>query len=95
MGFGIFKKLKDGIVNIGKKIAKGAKWVNDKVVKPALPYVKPLINKFIPGAGDVVEAVSDGIDGDFTKGKQYVENEIMPRFKTGLARVQTPKGIPY
>lgn len=97
MGFGIFKKLKDGIINAGKKIAQGAKWVNDKIVKPAMPVIKNVVNRFIPGAGDIVEAVSDGIDGNFDKAKRIAKDEIMPRFK-GLTRTQQvrqPQAIPY
>lgn len=41
MGWGIFKKIKDGLIKVGKKIWTGAKkvgnFLNDKIVKPLAP----------------------------------------------------------
>ena len=69
MAWGIFNKIKNGLVkayNEGKKVvgnvAKVARKVNDKFIKPALPAIKNVVNHFIPGGGKIVEAASDGID---------------------------------
>ena len=68
MAWGIFNKIKQGLKkawNFGKKVVgkvvDGAKWVNDKVVKPFKPMIKTAVNAFIPGAGAAVDVVSDGI----------------------------------
>ena len=69
MAWGIFNKIKQGLKkawNFGKKVVgkvvDGAKWVNEKVVKPFKPMIKTAINTFIPGAGAAVDVVSDGIE---------------------------------
>ena len=69
MAWGIFNKIKQGLKkawNFGKKVVgkvvDGAKWVNDKVIKPFKPLISTAVNSFIPGAGAVVDVVSDGID---------------------------------
>ena len=83
VAFGIWKKIKNGI----KKVAK---WTNDKIVKP---IVKPVLNatkKFIPFGeviSDTVEAVSDGIDGNWGTAKKVATSQfnqrIAPRLRPG------------
>ena len=62
MAWGFWNKIKKGFQKVGRAIVKGAKWVNDKVLKPFKPIVKTVANAIIPGSGVTVEAVSDGID---------------------------------
>ena len=62
MAWGFWNKIKKGFQKVGRAIVKGAKWVNDKVLKPFKPIVKTVANAIIPGSGLAVEAVSDGID---------------------------------
>ena len=62
MAWGFWNKIKKGFQKVGRAIVKGAKWVNDKVLKPFKPIVKTVANAIIPGSGVAVEAVSDGID---------------------------------
>lgn len=78
---GFWKKIKNGIKS-------GAKWLNNNIVKPV---VKPVLNaakKFIPFGdvvSDVVEAVSDGIDGNWGAAKkvatQQFNQRIVPRLR--------------
>ena len=62
MAWGFWNKIKKGFQKVGRAIVKGAKWINDKVLKPFKPIVKTVANAIIPGSGVAVEAVSDGID---------------------------------
>ena len=62
MAWGFWNKIKKGFQKVGRAIVKGAKWVNDKVLKPFKPIVKTVANAFVPGSGAAVEALSDGID---------------------------------
>lgn len=50
MAWGVFKKIKDGFIKVGKKIKEGAKkvwegtkkvagWVNEKIIQPLAPSV--------------------------------------------------------
>ena len=62
MAWGIFNKIKKGFKKIGSVFKKGINFVNDKVIKPFKPIIKTAANAFIPGAGSVIEAASDGLD---------------------------------
>ena len=70
MAWGVWNKIKKGFQKVGRAIVKGAKWVNDKIIKPFKPIVKTIgstvANVFAPGSGSIVsgavDAVSDGID---------------------------------
>ena len=70
MAWGVWNKIKKGFQKVGRAIVKGAKWVNDKIVKPFKPVVKTIAgtvaNVLVPGSGAIVnkavDAVSDGID---------------------------------
>ena len=62
MAWGIFNKIKKGFKKIGSVFKKGINFVNDKIIKPFKPIIKTAANAFIPGAGTVIEAASDGID---------------------------------
>ncbi len=62
MGFGFFKKIKDGLIKVGKKIATGFKkavgFVNDKIVQP----LAPAISKALMSSGDPkMAAIGAGI----------------------------------
>lgn len=71
MAWGFWNKIKKGFQKVGRAIVKGAKWVNDKIIKPFKPIVKKVAgtvaNVIVPGSGAVVDkavdVVSDGIDG--------------------------------
>ena len=62
MAWGIFNKIKKGFKKIGSVFKKGINFVNDKIIKPFKPIIKTAANAFIPGAGTVIEAASDGSD---------------------------------
>ena len=49
MAWGFWNKIKKGFQKVGRAIVKGAKWVNDKVLKPFKPIVKTVANAFVPG----------------------------------------------
>ena len=51
----VFKKIWDG----GKKVVKT---VNDVVIKPFKPIIKEGLNKWKPGAGNVVDIASGAVD---------------------------------
>ena len=67
MAWGIFNKIKRGFKKVGSAFKKGIQFVNDKIVKPFKPFVKAVANNFIPGAGVIVDAASDGIDAVVSK----------------------------
>ena len=70
MAWGIWNKIKKRFHKVGRAIVKGAKWVNDKIIKPFKPIVQKvgstIANAIVPGSGtvvsDAIDAVSDGID---------------------------------
>ena len=70
MAWDVWNKIKKGFQKVGRAIVKGAKWVNDRIIKPVKPVVKSVVgtvaNAFVPGSGAVaskaVDVVSDGID---------------------------------
>ena len=70
MAWDVWNKIKKGFQKVGRAIVKGAKWVNDKIIKPFKPVVKTIAgtvaNAFVPGSGAIVnkavDTVSDGID---------------------------------
>lgn len=74
MAWGIFNKIKKGFKKVGSVFKKGINFVNDKIIKPFKPIIKTAANAFIPGAGAVVDVVSDGVDaaskGDWGGAKQ-------------------------
>ena len=71
MAWGFWNKIKKGFQKVGRAIVRGAKCVNDKIIKPFKPIVKKVAgtvaNAIVPGSGAVVDkavdVVSDGIDG--------------------------------
>jgi hypothetical protein len=61
MGFGLWQKIKNGVKKVIGGIGKAAKWVHEKVLKPAAGIVKPIagvvapvIDKYLPGAGAAI-----------------------------------------
>ena len=62
MAWGLFNKIKKGFKKVGSVFKKGAQFVNDKIVKPFKPLIKAAVNKYVPGAGAIVDVASDGID---------------------------------
>ena len=70
MAWCVWNKIKKGFQKVGRAIVKGAKFVNDKIIKPFKPVVKSVVgtvaNAFVPGYGTIVsgavDTVSDVID---------------------------------
>ena len=62
MAWGLWNKIKQGFKKVGNVVKKAASFVNDKVIKPFKPVITNVADTLMPGAGRVVEAVSDGID---------------------------------
>jgi phage-related protein len=61
MAFGLWQKIKNGVKRVIGGIGKGVSFVYNKVLKPAVGFVKPiagmvtpLIDKVIPGAGSII-----------------------------------------
>ena len=88
MAWGLFNKIKKGFKKVGSIFKKAANFVNDKVIKPFKPVIKQVADKFIPGAGAIVDVASDGIDavanGDWSRAKESagnVTNWAKNRFK--------------
>ena len=89
--WGFFNKLKKGFKKIGSAFKKGLTYVNDKIVKPFKPIIKTVANRFLPGAGAVVDVASDGIDafanGDWNSlkdvGKKAVTSWAANKFGNG------------
>ena len=89
MAWGFWNKIKKGFQKMGKffkKVWDGGKkvvkTVNDVVVKPFKPLITAGLNKIKPGAGNIVDAVSSGIDvvtGD--GGIGGISNWAKQRFK--------------
>ena len=46
MAWGIWNKIKKGFQKVGRAIVKGAKWVNDKIIKPFKPIVQKVGSTF-------------------------------------------------
>lgn len=89
MAWGLFNKIKKGLVkafDAGKKVvgnvAKVARTVNDKVIKPAMPIIKNVVNRYVPGGGSFVEAASDGID-------RYTNEDGSANYKAAAGDVRT------
>lgn len=78
---GFFKKLKNGLVKAWKGIKKGARWVNNKIIKPVVKPIAnlaaPIINSIAPGVGTAIKAgvnVGSGlIDGNNDAQKQAID----------------------
>ena len=69
MAWGLWNKIKKGFKKVGKVFKKVfdvgkkvAKTVNDVVVKPFKPIIKEGLNKWKPGAGNVVDIASGAVD---------------------------------
>jgi sorbitol-specific phosphotransferase system component IIBC len=61
MGFGLFKKIKQGLKRAITGIGKAGKWVVDKVVKPVIGFaapvaekMAPILDQFKPGLGTAI-----------------------------------------
>ena len=62
MAWGLWNKIKQGFKKAGNFIKNAAAFVNNKVIKPFKPIATTVANAIIPGAGRIIEEVSDGID---------------------------------
>ncbi len=70
-----------------KKLKRGAKWINDKIIKPVAKPVLNVAKKFIPFGdvvSDVVEAVSDGIDGNWGTARNVAREQYNQRIAPRL-----------
>ena len=65
--WGFFNKVKKGLKKLGSAFKKGLTYVNDKIVQPFKPVIKSLANRFLPGAGAVVDVASNALNA-VTKG---------------------------
>ena len=63
-----------------KKLKRGAKWINDKIIKPVAKPVLNVAKKFIP-FGDVV---SDGIDGNWGTARNVAREQYNQRIAPRL-----------
>ena len=91
MAWGLYNKIKKGFKKTGAALKKFAGFINDKIVKPFKPIIKTVANRFLPGAGAVVDVASDGIDafanGDWNSlkdvGKKAVTSWAANKFGNG------------
>ena len=77
-----------------KKLKRGVKWINDKIIKPVAKPVLNVAKKFIPfgdavsdvveAVSDVVEAVSDGIDGNWGTARNVAREQYNQRIAPRL-----------
>jgi hypothetical protein len=78
MAFGLWKKIKNGVKKVIGGIGKAASWVNDKVFKPIIRPLAPMIgaaaNAIVPGSG---LAITSGIG---TLGE--IADKFLPRLKS-------------
>ena len=67
MGWGLWSKIKKGFKKVGNAIKKGAKWVNDNIIKPAAPALAAagaaIGDRIVPGSGDFVRRGFDKFAG--------------------------------
>ena len=68
MAWGFFNKIKKGL-------KKAWNFAKNKVIKPIVntakkvtPFVAPIVDKFIPGAGTIANSVVQGVDSLVNKG---------------------------
>ena len=55
MAWGIFKKFNDGFKKVIGGIKKGAQWLGNKVLKPIINAVAPVIDQIKPGVGTALQ----------------------------------------
>jgi hypothetical protein len=79
MAFGLWKKIKQGIKKVAGGIGKAIGWVNDKIIKPVIKPLAPVLggiaNAIIPGSGI---AVAGGINAGSS-----ILDKIAPKLKGG------------
>ena len=66
MSFGIFKKLKEGF----KKLGRGAKFIGGKLVNIGRKFVGPVVDKFLPGVGEIASDVVNTVYDEYKKDKE-------------------------
>lgn len=80
MAWGLWNKIKQGFKKVGSAVKSAAKFVNEKIVKPFKPVITKVADAIMPGAGRVVDVVSDGIDdvanGNFRGAANRTINEF-------------------
>ena len=81
MAWGIWNKIKQGFKKAGQVIKDGAKYINNKVIKPFKPLIKQAVNTFVPGAGKYVDALSDGVD-------QWTSGDTRGALKTAVSTIK-------
>ena len=63
MAWGIFKKIKDGFKKVIGGIKKGAQWLGDKVQKPIVNAVAPVLDQIKPGVGTALQTGVNALTG--------------------------------
>ena len=80
MAIGFFKKLKNGLVKAWNGIKKGAKWVNNKVLKPVLKPIAnaaaPIVNGIVPGLGTAIQTGVNTASG-LIDGSPSAKSQVM------------------
>ena len=75
MAWRIFKKIKDGFKKVIGGIKKGAKWLDEKVLKPIVNAVAPMINTIAPGVGTALQTGVNALTNITTgNGRQAVKD---------------------
>jgi hypothetical protein len=102
MGFGLFKKIKQGIKRAITGIGKAGKFVIDKIIKPAVgmaaPIAKqlaPMLDQVKPGLGTAVSAGTGMADRIFNQNTIHSPSTdtIQPILKDGTVFGAAGHGI--
>ncbi len=62
MAWGALNKIKKGLKKFAGAVKKGVKFLNEKMVQPFRPLIRQVANRYMPGAGEVVDGVADAIN---------------------------------
>ena len=68
MALGIFKKIKDGFKKVIGGIKKGAQWLGEKVLKPIINAVAPVLDQIKQGVGTALQTGVNALT-NFATGK--------------------------
>ena len=72
MAIGIFKKIKNGLKKAFNAVKTGAKWLNNKVIKPV---VKPILNAAAPAINSVAPGVGTAIQTGVNLGSRILDGD--------------------
>ena len=78
MAWGIFKKIKDGFKKVIGGIKKGAQWLGEKVLKPIINTVAPVLDQIKQGVGTALQTGVNALT-NLTTGSKFNSPKIRLR----------------